>query len=983
MSSILQRVRRRGERPMIYGRDRERAQLLELLEDAIAGHGSLVLISGEAGIGKTTLVDDLIFEAEARGCLVLNGGCYDLTTTPPYGPWTEITRRYPEQDDLPPLPDQLREGAGMDNIPSQPALFELVASFFTGVADRQPLLLLLEDLHWSDAESLELLRYVSRSVLDHRILIVATYRDDEITRRHRLAQLLPRLIRESRAERVDLHQLEAAAIGELIRNRYELEAHDKERLTAYLEERSEGNPLYVEELLYTLESEGSLADTGAGRWMLREIEAIPVPMLIVQLIEDRLGNLETRTRELLEILAVIGHDVEIDLWRQVSEGDEAELIEATRQALEGQVVVEVDRGRHLQFRHALVREALTSGLVALERQRWHRKTADVLIDSPDPDPDAVVTHLERADDPRLLDWLFKAGDRAIDRLAWDVATERYEQAIKVLNLQRQADPALLCDLLIALGAAQGAAADGRGNAPGAADARDARATYWQAVEAARAADAPAHLARAAMGTLWGIGGVPFTDDRVIDLLEEVLEKLPKGDSSERAIMQSGLAAAYRNFKMYSSKRFESGSEERIEQLSATAIPMADRVGDPLARVISRFARRFAIWHPGRLDEADALDEEALTIDRSGEYHRYDLGSSALNHQFVSRMSRGDVISAKHLINELDALAKETQTPRANWMIKFLRAGLALSEGRLHDAEVLIEEADEIWPNTGIGCNQTFALCRELDRLPDAEPRLTAILARFPHSPWFRLCWILYLLETGDEGVANRIFQEIDVRDLADLAQGSIWPHVMAQYAELCVALDDEERARACYELLEPYPEFIIYCSYVFYCGGSVAHYLGLLADCLGEWQKADVHFEQALEQHQAMGLYPLTAHTQHTWARMLLNRDEADDRVRANELLDQASETADRLGMIRLQRLIAEAREEFGSGDDEAYPFDLSQREVEVLRLVVEGMTDGEIAEELYLSPRTISTYLSSIYNKLGVNSRAAAAAITVRSGLA
>ena len=87
--------------------------------------------------------------------------------------------------------------------------------------------------------------------------------------------------------------------------------------------------------------------------------------------------------------------------------------------------------------------------------------------------------------------------------------------------------------------------------------------------------------------------------------------------------------------------------------------------------------------------------------------------------------------------------------------------------------------------------------------------------------------------------------------------------------------------------------------------------------------------------------------------------------------------------MIRLQRLIAEAREQFGAVDDEAIPFGLSQREVEVLRLVVEGMTDGEIAEQLYLSPRTISTYLSSIYNKLEVNSRAAAAAITVRSGLA
>ncbi|MEZ4522131.1 MAG: ATP-binding protein [Thermomicrobiales bacterium] len=197
MSSTLWRARRRGERPVIYGRDRERAQLRELLDDAIAGHGSLVLISGEAGIGKTTLVDDLIHEAEERDCLVLTGGCYDLTTTPPYGPWAEMLRGYRPGDGDPPLPAWFRNPEELEKVGSQAALFEETASFFASVATGQPLVVVLEDLHWSDDASLEALRHLARHVHASPILMVATYREDEITRRHILYQVLPLVIRES------------------------------------------------------------------------------------------------------------------------------------------------------------------------------------------------------------------------------------------------------------------------------------------------------------------------------------------------------------------------------------------------------------------------------------------------------------------------------------------------------------------------------------------------------------------------------------------------------------------------------------------------------------------------------------------------------------------------------------------------------------------------------------------------------------------
>ena len=178
---------KRRERPLLVGREREQSLLREHLERMLAGQGSLVLIGGEAGIGKTTLVDDLSIQAEDQSCLVLWGHAYDLSVTPPYGPWLEIFQRYRSiGGELPPVPAFVFDAEELAKVGSQETLFAVVAEFFTAVATQRPLLLVLDDLHWFDQASLDFVRVLARQAGNQRLLLVATYRSDELHRRHPL-----------------------------------------------------------------------------------------------------------------------------------------------------------------------------------------------------------------------------------------------------------------------------------------------------------------------------------------------------------------------------------------------------------------------------------------------------------------------------------------------------------------------------------------------------------------------------------------------------------------------------------------------------------------------------------------------------------------------------------------------------------------------------------------------------------------------------
>jgi tetratricopeptide (TPR) repeat protein len=402
----------------------------------------LLLIGGEAGIGKTALAEALESEAAARGALVLRGHCYDLIETPPYGPWTELLDCCPPLPDLPPRPALL--GASGPSGTSEPpaARFSRLRDFLLEAAAARPIVLVLEDLHWADPASLELLRFLARELAGAALLLMVTYRAEELHRRHPLYALLPNLVREARAARLDLRPLGDDDMYALVRARRALTAWDEARLVAHLRDRAGGNPFYAGELLRALEEEGMLRPAPAGGdsalWMLGDLTAVRVPALLRQVIDGRLMRLGEDAYRLLGLAATIGQEAPLALWRAVVDSSDDMLADVVERAMAAHLLAETADGLGVRFAHALIREALYEGVPLPRRQAWHRRIGEALLSSPAPDPDAIASHFRLADDARAADWLVRAGERAQRAYAWATAIERFAAGLALLEA-RNAD----------------------------------------------------------------------------------------------------------------------------------------------------------------------------------------------------------------------------------------------------------------------------------------------------------------------------------------------------------------------------------------------------------------------------------------------------------------------------------------------------------------------------------------------------------------
>jgi len=400
---------------LFVGRARELAIMHARFAAASARHGSLLLISGEAGIGKTALVATLAPGVTEGDFRVFVGYCNDVVPPPPYGLWLNLFAG-PGARSLPlPPPASFAHPDALTQIPDGTTLHVQLREWFATLMAAEPhtpLVLVLEDLHWADAPSLDLFRALARAVVSLPVLIIATYREDALDRTHPLYLLLPHIVRETDVARIALRPLLLTDVYDLVAARYALPQEGAMRLSRYLHTRAEGNAFFMMELLYALADDGALYSDAAGTWHIDDLSAIPVPSLLRQVIEERVIHLGPHAHALLESAAVIGGDIPLALWVRISGTDEGDVFALTERATAAHLLAAEPDGATVRFVHALMRDALYAGIPLTRRRFLHRAVADVLIARANADPGAIAVHLQAAGDRRALEWLLRAAARA-------------------------------------------------------------------------------------------------------------------------------------------------------------------------------------------------------------------------------------------------------------------------------------------------------------------------------------------------------------------------------------------------------------------------------------------------------------------------------------------------------------------------------------------------------------------------------------------
>ncbi|MCH8909387.1 MAG: AAA family ATPase, partial [Chloroflexi bacterium] len=446
---------------VFVGRHKEMDQLKAKLENALSGRGGMVAIVGEPGIGKTRTSLELETYAGLRNAQVLWGKCYEGGGAPPYWPWVQAIRSYVathEPDDLrremgstasviseivPDVKERLpdvQEPVKLDDPESARfRLFDSIATFLKNAGQVKPIMLVLDDLHWADKPSLLLLEFVARELASSRVMIVGTYRDMELNRRHPLSVTLGDLTRERLFERVLLRGLTRQDVSRFV----EIAAGTAppRGLIDAIHTQTEGNPLFITETVRLLIQEGEFKPDKTNRsdssWNIR------IPEGVREVIGRRLDRLSERCNEVLTIASVIGREFTLDQLRAtVEDTTEGQLLDVLDEGLAARVIEELHEQVGLyQFTHALIEETLSDELTLTRRVRVHARIAQAMEemygDSSDEHAEVLAKHFEQAQTvlgpDRMAHYCRVAGESALAAFGFDEAARYFESALEAFG----------------------------------------------------------------------------------------------------------------------------------------------------------------------------------------------------------------------------------------------------------------------------------------------------------------------------------------------------------------------------------------------------------------------------------------------------------------------------------------------------------------------------------------------------------------------
>jgi DNA-binding CsgD family transcriptional regulator len=737
--------------------------------------------------------------------------------------------------------------------------------------------------------------------------------------------------------------------------------------------RAEGNPFFAGELLRTLEEKQALLLRATG-WALGDLGEVGVPPLLRQVIDARVDRLGEPPRTLLPVAAVIGPLVPLAVWQVVAETDEATLLAVVEGAEVAGLVVETPDGAQVRFAHALIREALYEGVIPARRRVWHRRIAEALLGQPDPDPNAVAYHLRAAGDARASEWLVRAGERARRAYAWFTAAERFEAALALLEEHSTAGSErgwLLYRLAVVRRYS---------------DPHRSLACFDEARQLAERGGEQSLAAYALFehGMVRCFTGEIEHGMREMAVGADALEALPPTEQARVTALLAGLddppgflRGTLVFWLAYTGAVVEARQMgEAMLARVPTYQPVKGAGGSSFAD--AHFGLMIAYAAPGQPAATRQMFARARNLYQAVD-HFYLLGN--LTHLALHWVT---LPYAADNLRERQRLAAEAEqhyrrasgAALAAFPADFAWLPLLLLEGRWAEARALAEAARgtdaEVWifalPAWLAHKQGNPALAWQLlrDWLPDREEIPVGAFAQFI-SLTQRLAATL-ALDTSDLSTARAWLVAHD-RWLA--WSGAVLWQAEGQlgWAAYYRAAGDRAAARAYADqalalATKPRQPLALL---------AVYHLLGELATADRNQAEAQAHLTEALVLADACAVPYERALCLLAQAEL---RATTGDRDGARMVLAEARGILDPLGakpaLARADALAARLAATPPTGQV-TYPAGLSAREVEVLRLVAQGLSDAQVAERLFLSPRTVSTHLRAIYNKLGVDNRTAA----------
>ena len=1009
---------RRVTSPVFIGRDRELALLAEAADRATNGQASTVLIGGEAGVGKTRLVAEFAERARATGAIVLQGACVSVGGDEglPFGPIAQALRGLVRDQDSAALESLLdgttselatlvpglgvaSEGSGSGRPEwAQARVFEGLLTLLGRLGDRAPTVLIAEDLHWADRSTRDLLAFLARNLESARVLVIATFRSDELNRRHPLRPWLAEMDRSPRVGRTEVGRLSPSDVR--VQLAAILGSEPEIDLVESIVRRGDGNPFFTEELLAAGDGESG------GQ----------VPASLRDVLLVRVNAISDRAHGMLACAAVAGTTFDPDLLLQACDCTEADVSAGLREALNAQLIVSPGADGPLSFRHALLQEAVYSDVLPRDRRRWHSRYAEALSERPVPDGAdgasqlaLLAYHATAAHDlPLALRGWIDAARASADVYALAEASDAFERAldmwdavdpdarppdVDIVGLMYEASLALIgCGQLTRARDVAAEAVrrfDSAGDPIRAALLREryARALWLTSdlTASVRVLEEAVELCRYQPSTAdsaWvtaSLAGALMLQDqmtRAIVVGREAIRLARKTAAPhveayamcglgvayvDRGDCKRGLALLVRAAEMAKELQLSAIDFHRTHANLSTAYQMCGELERSLAVALDgvEWAKRRALWRlQGAFLEANAASalielgrwDEARTLLDQRERPIVE-GVALLNHALVAgvlAVRTGRLDEARALLTPARHAIARLGDAQFTGPIYAGLVELAIAEGRLADAVELADEA--------------------IDRMRDAE----CLGVRYRVELHALALHAANLATTarprrGGDGTLRRDDAERRIEAVRAAVAASVGPPDGTGGETLGLAAFAEAEFLASQGA--PDPE-------AWAAATAIWRRLGRPWS-VARGRAAESRAILAVRRSRVDAAPPLRE--AYRIALGLGARPLADDCA-----------TLARMARLDLDEGNATEPETAAGGGDGVRPieppaetFGLTARELEVLRLLADGYSNRRIAEALFVTESTAGVHVSNILGKLGVTSRLEAATVAVRTGIA